>query len=267
MATQQSTLHTGSLHGGGGGARVAWMHVPGKRGAYWTRYYWKLLTRRKIHDASEILPKTPDSASWAVRAGLLATVVTFMIASRCRRCQERVEIGVVPDRRPRQRRTAAGPRTKKKKLETTSDWDGMGDCSGKYDAGGRGCRGDWRVGDGRNVKAARVAPLVFSCRWSRTGPVVCWRWGPREGIVYAETGTRHVACKRLRERAAQSRTARADTKGQRGGGRGQQQALRLRAWAGCLLGLPRCPLRLDCTKRRRGFAGSAPCSNTGSACA
>lgn len=38
------------------------------------------LTSKKIHDASEMLPKTPDSASWVVSGGPWpwAMVVTFM---------------------------------------------------------------------------------------------------------------------------------------------------------------------------------------------
>ena len=37
-----------------------------------------VITSRKIHDASEMLPKTPDRASWAVSGGPSARTVTFM---------------------------------------------------------------------------------------------------------------------------------------------------------------------------------------------
>ena len=35
----------------------------------------KALTNRKIHDASDMEPKTPDKASWAVKCGPLASMV------------------------------------------------------------------------------------------------------------------------------------------------------------------------------------------------
>lgn len=55
------------------------------------------LTSRKIHEASEMEPKTPDKASWAVSAsaGPWPRVVTFMgvagLAGWCRRVKRRGE--------------------------------------------------------------------------------------------------------------------------------------------------------------------------------
>lgn len=71
------------------------MHVPGKRAAYWALLSGVCrLTNRKIHDASEMLPKTPDSASWAVRSGPWPTTVTFIVFG-CKRVSGREGSGEV----------------------------------------------------------------------------------------------------------------------------------------------------------------------------
>lgn len=145
------------------------------------------LTKRKIHDASEMLPKTPDSASWAVSCGPWPMVVTFM--SSCRARQQEGDFGKV-----------WGCSISRARAKVTICWLGVEKKAG--DGGGRqsmtqpwsvgsGRGEDWRVGGRQCASSASNATAPGSLEAlpiRRVEPPVRWLCILARGRLYEASG-------------------------------------------------------------------------------